>query len=115
MARGIELKARILALEREKAVYSDEEMVERMEEEVEKSSAEEGRLEGRERELVGLLGSYEEEGGRVGGRVKMGGGGDGSGEEVFRVLGGRYKEVEKEIEAVKRDIERLETRVWRGR
>lgn len=96
-------------------MYSDEEILEKMEEEVERLAAEEGRLEGRERELVGLLGGYEEEGGRVGGRVGRGETESGAGEEVFRVLGGRYKEVEREIESVKRDIERLETRVWRGR
>lgn len=115
VSKGIELKSRIMALEREKAVYSDEEMLEKMEEEVERLVGEEARLEGRERELIGLLETYEEEGGKVGGRVGRDMGESGAGEEVFRVLGGRYKEVEREIEAVKRDIERLETRVWRGR
>lgn len=115
VAKGIESKSRIMVLEREKSVYGDEEILEKMEEEVERLGAEEGRLEGRERELLGLLGEYEEEGGKVGGRVGRTEMENGAGEEVFRVLGGRYKEVEREIETVKRDIERLETRVWRGR
>lgn len=81
-----------------------------MEGELERLLAEERRLQGREEELLGLLGEYEGEGAKV-----NGGDGKGSGEQVFCVLGGRYKEVEGEIEVVKRDIERLETRVWRGR
>lgn len=99
-------------------VYCDDEMLEKMEGEVERLNAEERRLMGREEELTGLLGEYEREGGKVGG-VGAGAGGSGSGngtgEQVFRVLGERYREVEGEIEVVRRDIERLETRVWRGR
>lgn len=99
-------------------VYSDDEMLEKMEGEVERLGAEERRLMGREGELMGLLGEYEREGGKVGGVGAGGNGsgnGNGTGEQVFRVLGERYREVEGEIEVVRRDIERLETRVWRGR
>lgn len=97
-------------------VYSDDEMLEKMDGEVERLIAEERRLMGREEELMGLLGEYEREGGKVGGVGAGGSGsGNGTGEQVFRVLGERYREVEGEIEVVRRDIERLETRVWRGR
>lgn len=123
MARGINLKTRLLSLEREKEVYGDEEGIERVEGEVERLVGEERRLKQREEELVGLLGEYEGEGGKVGGSIagmgmERGVGMTnevGPGEQVFRVLGERYREVEEEIEVVKRDIERLETRVWRGR
>lgn len=91
--------------------------MERVEGELERLGGEERRLRGREEELVGLLGEYEVEGGKVGGGMSESGGakGSGTGEQVFRVLGERYREVEGEIENVRRDIERLETRVWRGK
>lgn len=69
--------------------------------------------------LVGVLGGYERAGlGAVGSRVG-GGGGDGvgkdRGEDVFRVLGERYAEVEAEIERVRGDVEGLEGRWVRTR
>ncbi|KAK5102404.1 putative alpha-1,6-mannosyltransferase mnn11 [Exophiala xenobiotica] len=124
VSRGIELKARIMRLEHEKALYGDEDVTGRLEREGDTLGVEERRLARRERELRALLGEYEREGGRAAGRIGSDGGGDGArrgekeegtGEDVFRALGERYAEVEKELEGVKRDIGRLETKIRRER
>lgn len=121
MARGLALKAALAAGARERVVCGDEELAERVEAQLEALEAEERGLDGRERELLRLLAEYEDVG-RAAAGVFAGAGagadagaGVGAGEDVFRVLGGRYREVEEEIEAVRKDIETLETRVWRGR
>lgn len=95
-------------------------MTDQLEREGDALAVEERRLVKTERELRGLLSEYEREGSRAAGRVgsggegaRRGGKGEGTGEEVFRVLGERYADVEKEMEEVKKDIERLETKVWR--
>ena len=98
VARGVEYQAKVVRLEREKEIGMEEKLVEEME----RMQVEEVRLGKRERELEGLLREYELEGGR-------------DGLEVFRMLGERFAEVEGEVEVVKREIEELETRVWRGR
>lgn len=97
-------------------------MTDQLEREGDALGVEELRLVRAERELRGLLGEYERVGSRAAGRVgsggegaRRGGKGEGTGEEVFRVLGERYADVEKEMEEVKKDIERLETKVWRER
>lgn len=120
VSRGIELKARIMGLEREKALYADQELMDRLEQESDALEVEKRKLTRQERELKALLGRYQAEGvqavGRIGGGDGKGGRAEqGSGEDVFRVLGERYAEVETEIEEVKKDIERLETKAWRGR
>lgn len=120
VSRGIALKARILRLEREREIYADQGFVDLLEEEMERCAVENGKLERREGELRGLLGEYEVAGRMAGGGVigddedEEGQGGNGRGEEVFRVLGGRYAEIEGEIEELKKDIEKLKTQVWRG-
>jgi len=71
-----------------------------------------------EKELRGWVAEYERQGRQAGGKIgaqRKGGKEEGSGEDVFRALGERYADVEKEIDEVKKDIERLETKVWRGR
>ncbi|KAK5944154.1 hypothetical protein PMZ80_003435 [Knufia obscura] len=113
VSRGIALKAQIMGLEREKTLYANQEIMDRLESEGDALEVEERKLLRRERELRGLLGEYEREGGLAAGRVGVGGAGrrgkeEGTGEDVFRALGERYAEVE-------REIERLETKVWRGR
>lgn len=114
VSRGIALKARILRLERERDIYADQAFVDALETEAESLELEERRLEKRETELLGLLEEYERAGReavlRTGGAEVNGG----SGEDVFRVLGTRYVEVEREIESVKKDIEKLQKEVWRG-
>jgi len=120
VSRGIELKARIMRLEYEKALYRDETVTGRLEREGDALGVEERRLARRERVLRALLGEYEREGGRAAGRIGSDGAWrgakeEGTGEDVFRALGERYAEVEKELEEVGRDIERLETKVWRER
>lgn len=117
VSREIELKARITRLEREKSLLSDETLMDRVEEEARSLAREERRLERLEGELVGVLGEYEAAGAEAvarTGRSKEVDIGDRAGEDVFRVFGERYAEIEKEAEEVKRDIERLEGRVGRG-
>jgi len=109
-----------MALERERALYGDQELMDRLEVEGDALSVEEGKLLRRERELAGLLGEYEAAGAQAAARVGGGNGRnekieEGGGEYVFRVLGERYVEVEREIGEVKKDVEWLETKVWRGR
>ncbi|KAJ9655798.1 hypothetical protein H2198_005418 [Neophaeococcomyces mojaviensis] len=108
VSRGIELKALILRLDKEKTLYSNEALLDRMSDEYEALQSKERKLIKRERELQGLLAQYEEAGQEAVGRNSTKGQQNGSGEDVFRVLGERYAEIEEEIDAVKADVERLE-------
>ena len=93
VAQGLQAKTKVSYLEQQRDMYSPE-VVARLEGKMKELEKEEGECEERIGVLRSVLEEYEQA--------------DGNGGEVLRVLGGRYREIEEEIERIKENCEKLE-------
>ena len=92
VAQGLEAKSRVTYLEQRRDVYSSQ-LRQNLTSKMDELNEEEVSLAARRRDLQAALDEYEDAGG-----------------DVMRKLGKKYAEVENEIEAVKRDVQRLSHR-----
>lgn len=104
VSAGLALKTQIAALLREKETYAQQGVLEALDAKFADLRREENGLDERERRLRGLLAEFERAG-------AVDGGGAAGGTEVFERLGRGYGGVEREIEVLRGDVERLEREV----